>query len=299
MLYDKCNAQTPPGSPIQIKSSAPQDISPATVGTAAARSSAGRYTYWIGPALPSLSLPPKFCSKAADTSGTNSGGVSSSPPSLSSPPPNNCCEAAGAGRIYSAAASIGVASLGYLASSPSLFTSSLLQRCYEVAGAGSNYSAAGQPTRAASPPPRPHQACHPLPHLLCPPSLSRAAGPRTAGAGPSTATGRAAATAGADRSRSPPRPSPVGDTCDGSHKVPTANCSLYWGGPSLLSASPVDRTGSGAHYGAAATRLIAHFVTTTQEECEAGINGHNLTSFLYRSPRDIAFTSGIKPSSST
>jgi len=96
-----------------------------------------------------------------------------------------------------------------------------------------------------------------------------------------------------------------------------------WGGPRTLSPSPVDRTGSGTNYGVATTRLLTHSATTTQEktepgggihdaisatpdsyitteeECEPGSYELGLTSLLIRSPRNIAFRCGMKPSSST
>ena len=95
--------------------------------------------------------------------------------------------------------------------------------------------------------------------------------------------------------------SPVSETGDGSHKVLAATCSLYWGGPSLPSPSLVNRSGSDAIYGAAATRLLAH---TTHTDDRLGSKDLNVSvttkpASNIRSPRDIAFRSELKPSRST
>ena len=115
----------------------------------------------------------------------------------------------------------------------------------------------------------------------------------------------------------------VTDGRDGAKHGSVSDGGYDWGRPRTLSPSPVDRTGSGTNYGVATTRLLTHSATTaqektepgggihdaisatpdsyitTEEECETGSNELGLTSLLIRSPRNIAFRCGMKPSSST
>ena len=206
---------------------------------------------------------------------------SSSPPLLSTSSLQCCYTAAGASGTYKAAAM-------FVAASPTRHSSPLsslpfppLHLCYEAAGAERIYMAAAS-IGAASP-----GCLASSPHFLLPspsslPAQTLLSVPCCAGAeyGPGDeATGGGGGTK-------------HGYGWGGSHD---------WGGLHTISSSPVGRTGCGANYGAAATRLLHHITHTNDRLGSEDLNVTVTTkpASNIRSPRDIAFRLDGKHSSST